>query len=404
MPSTSDDLAVLVAAQDGDLDAGEGPAHRPGADVHGGEVGDHDPAGLGLPPVVVDRQTEGLDAPAHRLRVQGLADAGDEPQAGHGWAAASSVPARIIIRTAVGAVYQTDTCSSWSTWYQRSASKSASSTTLVTPSASGARMPVRHPGDPAGVGRAPEHVVVVQVEGPARRRRVRDQRVVDVDRALRRAGRPAREVEQRHVLGPCRGRIGGPRVVEQRPEVEDALVRAVLVDQHDVAESGQRRPDRGDLAPVERARGDEHAGVAERQALADRLRPEGAEQRAGHGAVLQGAEHRRVQLRDAAGEHEHALAALDAEVGEHVGEPAGAVGQVGIGQLEALAPATSPANGCAVGVLTRMAVDALVGDVQRPARQALQRASGLIPRERGAEGRIVDQVRWHAKADLRASR
>ena len=38
--------------------------------------------------------------------------------------------ARIIIRTAVGAVYQTVTCSSCSMPYQRSASKSASSTTL----------------------------------------------------------------------------------------------------------------------------------------------------------------------------------------------------------------------------------------------------------------------------------
>ena len=45
-----------------------------------GEVRDHDAAGLGLPPVVVDWHAEGLLAPDHRLRVEGFADAGDEAQ------------------------------------------------------------------------------------------------------------------------------------------------------------------------------------------------------------------------------------------------------------------------------------------------------------------------------------
>ena len=53
----------------------------------------------------------------------------------------SSGPARISMRTAVGAVYQTLTRSSWSTRYQRSASKSPSSTTLVSPWESGATIP-----------------------------------------------------------------------------------------------------------------------------------------------------------------------------------------------------------------------------------------------------------------------
>ena len=50
-------------------------------------------------------------------------------------------PARMSRRTAVGAVYQTVTRSSRSVAYQRSASNSASSTTLVTPSVSGATIP-----------------------------------------------------------------------------------------------------------------------------------------------------------------------------------------------------------------------------------------------------------------------
>ena len=61
--------------------------------------------------------------------------------AGCGCSRAISVPARISIRIAVGAVYQTLTCSSSRIRYQRPASKSPSSTTLVTPCASGAMIP-----------------------------------------------------------------------------------------------------------------------------------------------------------------------------------------------------------------------------------------------------------------------
>ena len=64
--------------------------------------------------------------------------------------AASSDPARISIRMAVGAVYQTVTCSSSRVRYQRSASNSPSSTMQVTPFVSGAitpyDMPVTQPG------------------------------------------------------------------------------------------------------------------------------------------------------------------------------------------------------------------------------------------------------------------
>ena len=47
---------------------GQRPAHRAGLDVHRREVGDHDPAGLGLPPVVVERQAERLLRPRPRPR------------------------------------------------------------------------------------------------------------------------------------------------------------------------------------------------------------------------------------------------------------------------------------------------------------------------------------------------
>ena len=63
---------------------------------------------------------------------------------------ARSAPAFINIRIAVGAVYQTLTRCASRTWYQRGASKSPSSTTLVTPLVSGAmspyEVPVTQPG------------------------------------------------------------------------------------------------------------------------------------------------------------------------------------------------------------------------------------------------------------------
>jgi hypothetical protein len=55
--------------------------------------------------------------------------------------AAASGPARISIRMAVGAVYQTCTRSASRMPYQRSSSNSASSTTAVARLASGATMP-----------------------------------------------------------------------------------------------------------------------------------------------------------------------------------------------------------------------------------------------------------------------
>ena len=81
-PSRDDDVAVLVAAEDRRVDARQRPAHRARANVGRREVRDHDPAGLGLPPVVVDRETERLDSPQHGLGVERLADARDEAQRG----------------------------------------------------------------------------------------------------------------------------------------------------------------------------------------------------------------------------------------------------------------------------------------------------------------------------------
>ena len=59
---------------------GQRLAHRAGLDVHRRVVGDHDPAGLGLPPVVVERHAERFLAPDHGLGIERLAHAGHEAE------------------------------------------------------------------------------------------------------------------------------------------------------------------------------------------------------------------------------------------------------------------------------------------------------------------------------------
>ena len=130
---------------------GTGRPIEPGRISALGVVGDHDRAGLGLPPRVVDRTPERLVPPHDDLGVERLADAADVPEARlRSWDAARSAPAFISMRSAVGAVYQTVTRCSSRMRYQRSASNSCSSTTHVTPQASGAMtpydVPVTQPG------------------------------------------------------------------------------------------------------------------------------------------------------------------------------------------------------------------------------------------------------------------
>ena len=80
------------------------------------------------------------------------------------------------------------------------ASNSASSSTSVAPIVSGAMIPYDVPGDPSGIGGAPEDVVGMQVEREPGGRVVRDDRLVDVHGALRSSRRAAREVQQRELV------------------------------------------------------------------------------------------------------------------------------------------------------------------------------------------------------------
>ena len=73
---------IALALENASGDPGHRFAHGPGLDRHARLVGDHDPAGFRLPPVVMERLSENLLAPDNGLGVQRLANAGHEPERG----------------------------------------------------------------------------------------------------------------------------------------------------------------------------------------------------------------------------------------------------------------------------------------------------------------------------------
>ena len=184
--------------------------------------------------------------------------------------------------------------------------------------------PVGGPGDPSRVGRAPERVVVVQVQRVQTGEVVHHDRAVDVDGTLGGTGGAAGEVEQGRVVGrgvlDRRGVVGG---VHQVPEVQRAaivVVGFVVVDNEDVPNRRQLVANLGDLALIDPGGGDEHGGLADPDARGDGFGAEGREQRRDDAAVAQGAEHGDVQLGPAAHDGEDLVALVDAQRAQHIGE------------------------------------------------------------------------------------
>ncbi|OIQ79942.1 hypothetical protein GALL_383180 [mine drainage metagenome] len=211
-PAVVDVDALRAAPQDTGLDTGEGASHRPGSDVRGDRVGDHDPAGLGLPPVVVDRQAEHLGTPHDGLGVQRFADARDESQRAEvdrtGEIVAQPHEAADRRRRGVpdGHVLV----------LQDPVPPLGVELGLVDDARDAVRErrddPVRRPRDPPRVGGAPVHVVRVQVEGEPPGRVMHHDGLVDVHGSLRGPRGAAREVQQGRGLrsgGRDPVRVGG---------------------------------------------------------------------------------------------------------------------------------------------------------------------------------------------------
>ena len=170
-PSACARPALGVAPRDRGLDPGErrGPS-SPGVIVAAARLA------IMIPPVSVCHQLSWIGRPSASAPQRTASGFSGSPTLATkrsarevALAAAAPSPARMSMRIAVGAVYQTVTRSRSRIAYQRSASNSASSTMHRHAVRERRDDAVGRAGDPAGVGRAPEDVVVVQVERHARR-------------------------------------------------------------------------------------------------------------------------------------------------------------------------------------------------------------------------------------------
>ena len=383
---------------DGRVDAGQRPPHRAGLDVEGRRVGDHDAAGLGLPPVVVDRQAQHFLAPAHRLGVERLADAGDEAQV---W--------KLILARNLGAGLHQHA----DRRRRRVPDRDARVLQDAIPALGVEFLAVDDRGHavqqrrddavggachPARVGGAPEDVVGMQVERIAGGGVMGDGRAMHMHGALGGAGGAAGEVQQRHVFGRGRDRCAGvARGIHQRGEVERARGNGrstffphqqhMFQGRHPVAPLRQ-------LALVKRGGGDQYAACAQIHARGDGLGTEGGKQGRHHRAMPETAEHGDVKLGDAAREHKDPLALGDAELRQHIGEALAQSGQFAItdimrGRVERQeAQCHLPAQAA-----RRMRIDCRMGDIEATSRQAGQLGTCRLPRKPGPLGCIVSPVR-----------
>jgi hypothetical protein len=86
------------------------------------------------------------------------------------------------------------------------------------------------------------------------------------------------------------------RCRRERRSERDASVRHLVTGDQDQLQRGYFIAPGGDLALVKRCGGQEHVGVADLHARADRLGPEGGKKRREHHAGLQRADGRRIEL------------------------------------------------------------------------------------------------------------
>ncbi len=261
------DRAVFALLDNRRFDARQRLAHRAGANLHGVVVGDHDAAGLGLPPVVVDRQAKRFLPPHHRFGIERLADAGDKTQRRkivlansfrsrfhhHAHRRRRGVPDGnfLLLNNAIPAL--------------------GVEVRFVDDAGDAVRQrrdnPVGSPGDPTRIGGAPENIAGMKIEGVLAGDVMRDHRLVHMHGALRLARRAGGEVNQRHVFG-----IGWDRS-ELLAGCMHHFMKALRVgrrghvsaaDHQNMLERRQRAAQFADLAPlVKRLRRHQHVPFAD---------------------------------------------------------------------------------------------------------------------------------------------
>ena len=196
--------AILVSAilyiHNRGLDARQWLAHGSRLHIHGGIVGDHDAAGLGLPPVIVKRLAKDTIAPDNRFRVQRFADASEKPERGeiprarqivarhhqqpdrgrggipdiHAFGFQQTIPGFGIELAGINQ-------------YRHAIGQRCDDT-------------IGHASHPTGISRAPVDVAGLQVERETTGCMMGDNGFMSVQRTLRLAGGSAGEVEQGNVI------------------------------------------------------------------------------------------------------------------------------------------------------------------------------------------------------------
>ena len=262
----------------------------------------------------------------------------------------------------------------------------------------GGRHAVRGAGDPSGVGGAPVDVVGVEVEAPLAGEVVLDDSVVAMDGALGLAGGAGRVVHDGVVVaggGYGAELVGG--VAHQLVVIEVAAGEGlggttVLIDDDDVLEGRELGDDGFDLL-AELGLGDEDPGAAVLHAVAHGVGAEGGEEGADDASGLEGPEDREVDLGDALHEGEDAVALLDAEPSEDVGELVGLAAHVIVGVGLGLAVLALPDHGGLVALAVEdVTVDGLVGEVEAAVGQPVDLALDAGPVEGCTSGFVVAEV------------
>ena len=245
--------------------------------------------------------------------------------------------------------------------------------------------------DPAAVCRTPEGVFVLEIEDRLRGGRdVGEIAARGMQNAFRLAGGAARVEHEQRVLGVEHRGLAGRRSPAHGvvpPDVAPGRHRRRLAraahHHHvvDVARALQRRVDGlleriGSAAPVSAVGGDDELGADVLDPVAQRLGGEPAEHHAVWRADPRAREHRDRQLGDHRHVERHAVALLDAERRERIGEPAHLGVELAVGERAHVARLALPDDrglGAAPGVLAlEMPVEAVVGDVELAADEPLR--------------------------------